>query len=125
MPEDKQSFHGKSNLNAYHVLRKLQQNARSNMPAIIAGRAMNSFSLQPEPEPYDAMDTVFVVIYPQNPFVGEPEVRRMHPKDIQPGLINARVQIQDSRGVLALPEEDGNYMYPVGTPEFDQMNAFY
>ncbi len=125
MPEDKQSFHGKSNLNAYHVLRKLQQNVRSNMPAIIAGRAMSSFSLQEEPLPQEAMDNIFVVVYPQNPFVGEPEVRRMNSSDIQPGLVNARVQIQDSRGVLALPEEDGNYMYPVGTPEFDQMNAFY
>jgi len=125
MPEDNQDFHGHNKLNAYNVLRKLQQNIRSNMPAVISGRAMSSFSLQEEPLPEEAMDTVFVVVYPQNPFVGEPEVRRMRSKDIQPGLVNARVQMQDSRGVLALPDEEGHYMYWVGTPEFDQVNAFY
>ncbi|MGB7340137.1 MAG: hypothetical protein WBC91_14670 [Phototrophicaceae bacterium] len=122
---DDQSFHGKPELNAYQVLRKLQQNVRSNIPAIMAQRAMSSFSLHQEPFPTEAMDTKFVVVYPQNPFVGEPEVRRMRGADIQSGLVNARVQIQDSRGVLALPDEDGHYMYWVGTPEFDQVNAFY
>lgn len=125
MKKDNRDFHGHKQLNAYTVLRKLQQNIRSNMPAIIAGRSMSSFSLQQEPLPEEALDTVFVVVYPQNPFVGEPEVRQMRTKDIQPGLVNARVQIQDSRGVLALPDEEGHYFYWVGTPEFDQVNAFY
>ncbi|MEM9953796.1 MAG: hypothetical protein AAF846_19460 [Chloroflexota bacterium] len=123
MPDE--SFHGKTDLNTYKVLRKLQQNVRSNIPAIIAQRAMSSFSLQHEPPPTEALDTVFLVVYPQNPFVGEPEVRRMRRNDVQSGLVNARVQVQDSRGVLALPNEEGHYMYWVGTPEFDQVNAFY
>ncbi|MEO1163058.1 MAG: hypothetical protein AAFV98_04680 [Chloroflexota bacterium] len=123
MPED--SFHGERNMSSYNVLRKLQQHSRSNIPAIIAQRAMSSFSLQQEPPPDEARSTVFVVVYPQNPFVGQPEVREMLARDIQTGLVNARVQINDSRGVLALPDEDGNYLYWPGTPEFDQVNAFY
>lgn len=125
MPDDKETFHSDQQLNAYHVLRKLQQHIRSNIPAIMAQRAMSSFSLQAESPPNDANNTIFVVVYPQNPFVGEPEVREMHANDIQEGLMNARVQIHDSRGVLALPDEEGNYLYWPGTPEFDQVNAFY
>ncbi|GAB5490621.1 MAG: hypothetical protein Phog2KO_08360 [Phototrophicaceae bacterium] len=125
MPDEEQNFHGEKNQNAYNVLRKLQEHVRSNIPAIVAQRAMSSFSLQQEPAPEEANDVVFVVVYPQNPFVGEPEVRRMNAKDIQGGLINSRVQIQDSRGVLALPNDEGHYLYWAGTPEFDQVNAFY
>ncbi len=125
MPDDNQNFHGEKRQNAYNVLRKLQEHVRSNIPAIVAQRAMSSFSLHQEPAPQDGSDVVFVVVYPQNPFVGEPEVRRMNAKDIQEGLINSRVQIQDSRGVLALPNDEGHYLYWAGTPEFDQVNAFY
>ncbi|MGJ3238474.1 MAG: hypothetical protein ACFE0Q_07190 [Anaerolineae bacterium] len=125
MSDKQRRFHGETTMNTYNVLRKLQQQNRANIPAMMAQRAVSSFSLQQEPPPEEALDTVFVVVYPQNPFVGEPEVRRMRSKDIQSGLINSRVQVKDSRGVLALPDDDGHYLYWVGTPEFDQVNAFY
>lgn len=110
---------------SYQVLRKLQQHIRSNIPAVMAQRATSSFSLQEEPIPHQVTDAVFVVVYPQNPFVGEPEVRVMYGEDIRKGLVNSRVQVHDSGGVLALPDEDGNYIYSPGEPEFDQVNAFY
>jgi hypothetical protein len=113
------------NQDSFHVLKKLQEQMRSNMPAMIAQRSMSSFSLQQEPPPDRAYNTIFVVVYPQNPFAGKPEVREMHAEDIQSGLVNSRIQIQDSRGVLALPDEEGNYLYWPDTPEFDQVNAFY
>jgi hypothetical protein len=110
---------------SFQVLKKLQEQLRSNMPAMIAQRSMSSFSLQQEPPPARAYNTIFVVVYPQNPFAGQPEVREMHSEDIQSGLVNSRIQIQDSRGVLALPDDEGNYLYWPNTPEFDQVNAFY
>jgi hypothetical protein len=109
---------------AYDFLRKMQQHLRANMP-FLAQRTMSNFTLQREPQPEEATSSVYVVVYPQNPFVGEPEVRTMMAKDIQPGLVNARVQVVDSRGIIAQPDEDGNYYYWPGTPEFDQVNAFY
>lgn len=125
MSDNSEAFHGEQNMSTYNVLRKLQEHIRSNIPAIMAQRSMSSFSLQQEPPPDDAMNTVFVVVYPQNPFVGEPEVRVMYGADIKPGLVNTRVQVNDSQGVLALPDDEGNYLYWPGTPEFDQVNAFY
>lgn len=125
MSDEQNAIHDEINLNAYNVLRKLQNNIRSNIPAMIAQRAMSSFSLQQEPPPNDANRIVFVVVYPQNPFVGEPEIREMHARDIQDGLVNSRVQINDSRGVLAVPDEEGNYLYWPDEPEFEQVNAFY
>lgn len=109
---------------AYDFLRKMQQQLRANMP-FLSQRTVSNFTLQPEPQPEEATASVYVVVYPQNPFVGEPEVRTMVAKDIQPGLMNARVQITDSQGNIAQPDEQGNYYYWPGTPEFDQVSAFY
>lgn len=114
-----------SHTHAVNLLRLLQQNSRADLPTLIAQRATNNFNLQRESEPQAATSQVFVVVYPQNPFVGEPEVRRMNAEDIQPGLINDRVQIQDSRGSNAQPDEMGNYLFWPGSIEFDQVSAFY
>ncbi len=119
-PRDK----GDQQSNAYDFLRKMQQHLRANL-SFLAQRTMSNFTLQPEPQPEEATSSVYVVVYPQNPFVGEPEVRTMMAKDIQPGLVNTRVQVADSLGSIAQPDEDGNYYYWPGTPEFDQVNAFY
>jgi hypothetical protein len=122
---NEQDFHGNNINNAWNILRKLQQHSRANIPAMMAQRSMSTFTLQQEPLPDEASSTVFVSVFPQDPFVGQPEVRRMLAREVLPGLINSRVQVQDSRGILAEPDEDGNYLYWPGTPEFDQVNAFY
>lgn len=125
MSDEQSSFPHDPKQHAYQVLRKLQNNIRSNIPAMIAQRAMSSFSLQQEPPPNDANQSIFVMVYPQNPFVGEAEVRQMSLRDIGENLINSRVQIQDSGDVRAAPDEAGNYLYRPETDEFDQINAFY
>lgn len=109
----------------FHRLRRLQEHNRSNLPASIAQRATSTFSLHDEPLPAEAHDRVLVVVYPQDPFVGEPEVRTMSSAEIQPGMMNARVRIQDDRGELAQPDADGNYLFWPGSPQFDQVNALY
>lgn len=109
----------------YHMMRRLQEHVRSNIPAMISQRAMTSFTLNEDETPQEAQQNILVVVYPQDPFVGQPEVRRMSVQDIRPGLINARIKVEDSRGASAMPDDEGNYMYWPGTIEFDQVNAFY
>ncbi|MEQ8671693.1 MAG: hypothetical protein RLP44_25825 [Aggregatilineales bacterium] len=107
-------------------LRRLQEHSRSNIPAMMAHRSMSTFTLQPDPMPHEAFDLALIIVYPQDPFVGEPEVRTMSLKDIKSGLLNSRVKVQDGRGhEIARPDEDGNYLFWPGTPQFDQINTFY
>ena len=112
-------------LAAYNRLRLLQEQNLSNIPAKIAQRAMSTFTLDTEPEPQDAMRDTRVVVYPQDPFVGKPEIRRMYTQDVRPGLSNLRVRIRDTVDIVAQPDTDGNYLYWPDTPEFDQINTFY
>ncbi len=113
------------NRSAFSRLRRLQEHTLSNIPALIANRAMSSFTLHHEPQPEESTADVRVVVYPQDPFVSEPEVRLMSASDIRPELINARFRLRDSESQPAQPDEEGNYLYWPGTPEFDQVNAFY
>jgi hypothetical protein len=110
---------------AFNRLRRLQEQMRSDIPALMTQKAMSSFTLHREPESEAAQQSVNVVVYPQDPFVGDPEVREMNAADIQPGLVNSRVVIQDSIVKPAQPDDEGHYMYWPGTSEFDQVNAFY
>jgi len=113
------------NSSVFNRLRRLQEQNRSDIPAIMTQKAMSSFTLHEEPAPEATHSFVNVVIYPQDPFVSEPEVRPMNRSDIGPDLVNARVRIQDSIVKPAKPDAQGNYMYWPGTPEFDQVNSFY
>ena len=125
MPENQDEFHGLGKISASNLLRKLHRNAKSNIPALMAQRAMGTFSLQAEPPPHEASSIVFVVVYPQNPFVSEPEIRKMLADDIQAGLINSRIQIISDTIPIAEPDEEGNYLYWKDTPQFDQVSAIY
>lgn len=110
---------------AYFRLRRLQEHNLSNIPALIAQRTMSTFTLHDEPIPPESIADVYVVVYPQDPFVSEPEVRRMAASDIRAGLVNSRVRIRDSQGLNVKPDANGNYFFWAGTPEFDRVNAFY
>ncbi len=109
----------------YNRLRRLQEHNLSLIPAMMMQKAMSSFTLQEEPEPEESTGQVSVVVYPQDPFVSGPEVRRMSARDIRPGLINDRVRIQDTEGDTAQPDSEGNYLFWPGTREFDQINCLY
>jgi hypothetical protein len=113
------------NSSVFNRLRRLQEQNRSDIPAIMTQRAMSSFTLHQESAPEASQSFVNVVIYPQDPFVSEPEVRPMNRADIGPDLVNSRVRIQDSLVKPAKPDSQGNYMYWPGTSEFDQVNSFY
>lgn len=109
----------------FNRLRRLQEQNRSDIPAMMAQKAMSAFTLHQEPVTEAAQTFVNVVVYPQDPFVSEPEVRPMNAADIGPNLVNSRVRIQDTVVKPAKPDAQGNYMYWPGTPEFDQVNSFY
>lgn len=109
----------------YKRLQQLQTHSRSNIAGLMAHRSTSTFTLHEEPIPAEANDRVLVVVYPQDPFVGEPEIRTMSAVDIQPNLVNSRVRVSDTRADLATPNRDGNYLYWPGDPRFDQVNTFY
>ena len=109
-------------------LRKLQHHNRTNVPAEMAQKAKSAFSVGPADDGLTASalaSPVSLMVYPQDPFVSEPEVREMPPNDVKPGLRNARVWVRDSTHHAAQPDSDNNYLYWKNTPEFNQVNAFY
>ena len=87
----------------FYRLRRLQEQNLSNIPGLIAQRALSSFTLQQEPLSEEIND-VRVLVYPQDPFVGEPEVRTLTAVNIKPGLINSRIRVRDSQGNITQPD---------------------
>ena len=116
-----------NNTSTFNLLRRLQEQNASDAPANIAQKAMTSFTLQPEPEVQSNGGPGFVnvMVYPQDPFVSVPEVRQMTASYINAGLVNTRFQLRDHLAAPAKPDEQGNYMFWPGKPEFDQVNSFY
>ncbi len=111
----------------FNLLRRLQEQNESDAPANVARKAETTFTLQPQsqPEPVVGQGFVNVTVYPQDPFVSDPEVRQMTASYIQAGLVNMRFQVRDHLATPARPDEQGNYMFWPGKPEFDQVNSFY
>lgn len=106
-------------------LKRLQQQVRASLPSLLVQRFHGSFTLHEESVPPEAAYRIQVMIYPQDPFVGEAEIRHMSADDLRPGLMNDRFQIEDDTGVIAQPDENGNYLFAPGSREFNQVNAFY
>lgn len=109
-------------------LRKLQSHFRGNIPAEIAQKSHGSFDVTPHPDApvgQSVSSTVSLLVYPQDPFVSDPEIRELPVDEVRPGLVNSRIRIKDSTYPIAQPDPDNNYLYWAGTPEFNQVNAFY
>ena len=76
-----------------------------------------------QPLPTDNFEaTVRVKVYPQDPFVGEPEIIELPKELVGDRLSSARLKTQDP-APIAIADPDGTYNYEVGTPQFDQANA--
>ncbi len=121
--EETQSFHGSPHFGVRTLLQRLAQGAA--LPLATAQKMMGAFTLNAEPLPYEVANQVQVLIYPQNPLLGEPELRTMQADDIQAGLVNARFRVEDSRGIVVRPNAEGGYIYLPHQPEFAAVNAFY
>lgn len=65
-----------------------------------------------------------VSILPQDPQVS-PSVTTDFPQEkIGASLSNDKLAVSDGSNPKAIPDLEGNYLYSVGTPQFDQVNAF-
>lgn len=110
-------------------LHKLQQHRHANIPAEIAQKAKGAFNVFADDESTvqaQALESpVSVMVYPQDPFVNEPEIREMAPVEIRSGLMNARIRVRDSVHPIAQPDDNNNYLYWADQPQFNQVNAFY
>jgi hypothetical protein len=67
--------------------------------------------------------TAKVKVYPQDPLVGPPEELELPKEILGTRLASDRMEIYD-RAPVAIADADGNYNYEVGTPQFDQVNAY-
>lgn len=109
----------------FNLLRRLQEQNLSDLPGMVARKAVSAFTVRPEQLPQADQHFVNVTVYPQDPFVSEPEVRQMGVRNIMPGLVNDRFQIRDYLSPPAQPDSQGNYLFWPGKPEFDQVNSLY
>jgi hypothetical protein len=125
MTDEKKLQQGQAHHGTFHLLSRLEQALREHVPASIAQKNAACFTLDEEPLPTEATRNVSLMVYPQNPMSAEPEVRTLPAEDVQKGLMNARVRVQDSRGIVVEPDANGNYLYWTDKPEFELVNAFY
>jgi len=65
-----------------------------------------------------------VSILPQDPQVSPAVTVDFAQEKIGTGLSNDKIQVSDGSNPKAIPDLEGNYIYNVGTPQFDQVNAF-
>jgi hypothetical protein len=67
--------------------------------------------------------TAKVKVFPQDPLVGPTEEIELPKAILGSKLSSPRMEISD-RAPVAIADPDGNYNYEVGTPQFDQVNAY-
>lgn len=65
-----------------------------------------------------------VNILPQDPQVSPPVTTDFAQEKIGASLSNDKLAVSDGSNPKAIPDLEGNYLYNVGTPQFDQVNAF-
>lgn len=75
-------------------------------------------------QPGNAPKTIKVNILPQDPAVGPPKLIEFPQEKIGDKVSGERVVMVDKNNPKAIPDLDGNYIYEVGTPQFDQVNSF-
>lgn len=109
----------------YSLLRRLREQNLPDFPGVVARKMASAFTVRPDQKPEIDQHFVNVVVYPQDPFVSEPEVRQMSAQYFMPGLVNDRFQVRDFLAASAQPNAQGNYLFWPGKPEFDQVNSLY
>jgi hypothetical protein len=69
--------------------------------------------------------TIKINVLPQDPQVSPPETVDFPKAKIGDSVSNEKIVVRDSGNPKAIPDLEGNYLYNVGTPQFDQVNSFY
>lgn len=63
-------------------------------------------------------------ILPQDPLISEPEVIEIGQELIGKDLKGPRFLVEDGRVPVAIADMEGNFLFPLSDPHFDQVNAF-
>lgn len=113
-----------------HVIRHGLAHLRDKLRRMQAGdaapvEAPMSVAMLSAAVPDAAQGIVELLVYAQDPLLGEPEMRSLPAQDVQHGLLNDRLRVVDTSTPVAEPDVHGSYLYWPGTPQFDQVNAFY
>jgi hypothetical protein len=101
------------------------EGSETELASRLIEKSRNSFDLSVASTEREPFTTIKVLAFPQDPFVSQPEIMQLTASDIQVGLSNNQFRIQDPLAANAKPNDEGNYIYGVGTPEFDQVNSFF
>ena len=101
------------------------EGSETELASRLIEKSRNSFDLSVASTEREPFTTIKVLAFPQDPFVSEPEIMQLTARDIQVGLSNDQFRIRDPQAANAKPNDEGNYIYGVGTPEFDQVNSFF
>ncbi len=114
---------------AHHGIHYLREKIRKMQSGqLIRGafprKAQNTELVEQAPSTM-ATSMVNLLVYPQDPLLGEPETRPLAAEDVQAELTNARVKVIDKEYPIAQQDDKGSYFYWADTPQFDQVNAFY
>ena len=81
----------------------------------------------PDPKPIPEIDTsesVKITILPQDPSVASPKITEMPKALIGEKIEGPKMYSIDNQNPTAIPDLEGNYLYQLGTPEFDQVNCY-
>lgn len=100
-----------------------QKIASNKEEAAMPGDAVSIGSV-PERAAESKGDTVKIKILAQDPTVAKPKTVEMPKSMIGSKIEGPKMYSIDSSNPKAIPDLEGNYLYEIGTPQFDQVNAY-
>jgi len=101
-------------------------NARSALPVMRPADAAKTGAAKQvgtKPVPIEK-DNVKVSLLPQDPMISEPETVEIDRRLIGTELKGPRFLVEDERVPTAIADTEGNYLFPLSDPRFDQVNSF-
>ena len=80
---------------------------------------------EPKPIPQiDTSETVKITVLPQDPAVASPKTIEMPKALIGDKIEGPKMYSIENQNPKAIPDLEGNYLYQLGTKEFDQVNCY-
>ncbi len=80
---------------------------------------------EPKPIPQiDTSETVKITVLPQDPAVASPKTVEMPKAFIGDKIEGPKMYSIENQNPKAIPDLEGNYLYQLGTKEFDQVNCY-
>lgn len=86
--------------------------------------ASDSISLSNAKAPVERGNKIKVNINPHDPAVCKPQIVELDQDMIGTNLSSPQMKAIDTYNPVAIADIDGNYIFDLGTPQFDQVNAY-